>query len=254
MSPVFPDHFSDVAARYADFRPRYPAALFDFLATLVPHNSLVWDCAAGSGQATLDLAARFERVIATDASQQQIASAKPLPNIEYRVAAAEQSGLPDRSFALVTVAQALHWFNLPRFYAEAKRVLKPNGLFAIWAYGINEVQHDPINRIVQDFYSNIVGPYWPPERHLVEAGYRTIPFPFEELVSPTFRMETHWTAQELLGYFSTWSATNRFIKATGHNPLQTLAETLATVWPENDSRLKIAWPLSFRLGRCGAAE
>src|ERR1043166_2031069 len=140
MGPAFHDHFSEVSARYANFRPRYPADLFDYLATLVSRDSLVWDCAAGSGQATVDLAARFERVIATDASAEQIASAPRLNNIEYRVALAEQSGLPDKSVGLITVAQALHWFDRERFFAEAQRVLEPGGILAVWVYATNRLQ------------------------------------------------------------------------------------------------------------------
>ncbi len=130
----FHDHFSGVANRYADFRPHYPAALFDWLATLVPKDSLVWDCAAGNGQASYDLATRFAHVIATDASKEQIASATPHPKVEFRVAPAEQSGLADGSAGLITVAQAVHWFDLDRFWVEAKRVLKGGGLLAFWGY------------------------------------------------------------------------------------------------------------------------
>jgi ubiquinone/menaquinone biosynthesis C-methylase UbiE len=208
MVEGFHDHFSAVANRYADFRPHYPAELFDYLATIADRDSLVWDCACGNGQATLDLASRFERVVGTDASKEQIASAKPHPRIEYRVATAEQSGLADQSVGLVTVAQALHWFDLEHFYAEARRVLRPGGVLAAWAYGVNEVEGEAVNELVQGFYDNTVGPYWPPERKLVKEGYRTIAFPFEEITPPTFRMETRWTLDELLGYFSTWSATN----------------------------------------------
>jgi ubiquinone/menaquinone biosynthesis C-methylase UbiE len=190
MTRPFQDHFSSVANHYADFRPHYPSALFDYLATLVPRSSIVY-CAAGNGQATLDLAARFDQVVATDASKEQIASAPSNPKVEYRVAPAEQSGLPDNSVALVVVAQALHWFDFDRFYAEVKRVLIPDGVLAVWAYGINTVEGDEVNQLVQNFYANIVGPYWPPERKLVEEGYRTIPFPFIEMPPPAFHMKAH---------------------------------------------------------------
>jgi ubiquinone/menaquinone biosynthesis C-methylase UbiE len=249
MSESFHDHFSAVASRYADFRPHYPAALFDYLATLVPRNSLVWDCAAGNGQATVDLAERFDRVVGTDASAEQIAAAKPHPKIEYQVAPAHQSGLPTGSVGLLTVAQALHWFDLERFYAEANRVLEPGGVLAAWAYGINEVEGDAINQLVLEFYSQTVGPYWPPERKLVEEGYRTMPFPFTGITPPPFRMEARWTLEQLLGYFSTWSATNRYIKATGCNPLEALSEALARVWGDPLSARLVVWPLSLRLGR-----
>jgi ubiquinone/menaquinone biosynthesis C-methylase UbiE len=249
MSQTFHDHFSSVANRYADFRPRYPAVLFDYLATLVPRDSLVWDCAAGNGQATVDLAERFARVVATDASREQISSARAHPKIEYRVAPAEQSGLPDGSVGLLTVAQALHWFDFERFYAEVRRVLKPGGVLAVWAYGIAEVEGEAANRLTQDYYANTVGPYWPPERRLVEEGYRTIPFPFAEIPTPAIRMETRWTLEQLAGYFSTWSATNRFIKATGRNPLEPLMQELAQVWGDPNVPRLIVWPLSWRLGR-----
>ena len=249
MSNFFHDHFSGVASRYADFRPHYPGPLFDYLAGLARKDSTVWDCAAGNGQATLDLAARFDRVIATDASRDQIASAKPRPNIEYRVATAEQSGLPAASVSLITVAQALHWFDLYAFHAEAARALEPRGVLAAWCYGINQVEGESVNQIVQDFYANIVGPYWPPERKLVEEGYRSIPFPYQELSTPDFRMEAQWTLEQLIGYFSTWSATIRYIKTNGKNPLEALATRLAREWGDATSPRLITWPLGLRVGR-----
>ncbi|HEX5220472.1 MAG TPA: class I SAM-dependent methyltransferase, partial [Verrucomicrobiae bacterium] len=201
------------------------------------------------GQATHDLAKRFDRVVATDASKEQIASAMPNPKVEFRVAPAEQSGLSDESVGLITVAQALHWFDFDRFYAEAKRVLKPDGILAAWAYGINEVEGESVNGLVQNFYHNVVGPYWPPERTLVEEGYRTILFPFVEVASPVLRMEAQRTLEQMIGYFSTWSATNRYIKATGHNPLGSLSEELSRVWGNVNTPRLVTWPLSLRIGR-----
>ena len=245
----FQDHFSGVAAKYADFRPRYPAALFDYLATLVPRDATVWDCAAGNGQASQGLAERFARVIATDASREQIASAPSVPNIEFRVALAEECGLPDASVGLVTVAQALHWFDLPRFHAEVRRVLVPHGVLAVWCYGINIIEGDTVNALAQEYYGVTLDAYWPESRRLVERGYRTLPFPFPELEPPPLRMETCWTLDQLLGYYSTWSATNRYIQANGHNPLEPLAEKLAAAWGDPHAPRTVTWPLSLRVGR-----
>ncbi len=253
MNPKFPDHFSAVASGYAHFRPHYPDALFDALATLVPRTATVWDCAAGSGQASTALARRFAHVVATDASAEQIASATPHPNVDYRVALAEESGLPAASVGLVTVAQALHWFDLPRFYAEVRRVLKPDGVVAVWCYGVNEVEGASVNALVQDFYARTLDPYWPPSRRLVEAGYRTLPFPFEEIAVPPLRMEVTWTLAQLLGYFSTWSATNRFIAATGRNPLAPLSAALERVWGDPQRTRTVSWPLYLRAGRVDRA-
>jgi ubiquinone/menaquinone biosynthesis C-methylase UbiE len=223
--------------------------LFDYLTTLAPRDSVVWDCAAGSGQATIDLGQRFEKVIATDASAEQIASAPRRDNVEYRIALAEQSGLPDKSVELITVAQALHWFNHERFFNEVRRVLKPGGVLAVWVYATNLLEDDRVNAIVQDYYSTVVGPYWPPERKMTEEGYSTIILPFSEVKTPSFRMEARWRLDQLLGYFSTWSATNRYIKAKGGNPLEPLRETLAEVWGEPDATRLVVWPLTLRVAR-----
>jgi SAM-dependent methyltransferase len=249
ITPMFPDHFSSVASRYADYRPSYPTELFDYLADLVSRDAFVWDCAAGNGQATHGLAQRFAHIIATDASREQIAAAPTLPNVEFRVALAESSSLSAASIDLVTVAQALHWFDLPRFYAEVSRVLRPGGVLAVWAYGINRVEGESVDAIVQDFYSNTLGPYWPPSRQLVESGYRTLPFPFAEISPPSFRIEVSWTPERLLGYFSTWSATNRYLKATGINPIAALAEKLAPAWGDASQPRTVTWPLTLRVGR-----
>ena len=164
------DHFSVVASQYAAFRPRYPAALYQWLAATAARRERVWDCACGSGQASVDLAAYFREVINTDLSAEQLAQAPAHQRIGYRVALAEQSGLDDASCDLVTVAQALHWFDLPHFYAEARRALRPDGLLAVWCYGIATIPEHSGDALFQDFYHNVVGPYWQPERRLVEAG------------------------------------------------------------------------------------
>ena len=249
MRNDFPDHFSGVAAGYASHRPRYPAELFDYLAGLAPRRGLAWDCAAGSGQATLDLASRFARVVATDASTEQIAAAPPHPRVEYRVARAEASGLADSCADLITVAQALHWFDLDRFHAEVRRVLVPRGVLAAWSYGTQRIEDPAIDQALQRFYGEVVGPYWPAERRIVETGYRTLPFPFDELPAPNFDLVASWPLPELLGYVRTWSATSRYRAARGHDPVVLLERELAPLWGSADEARRITWPLALRVGR-----
>jgi ubiquinone/menaquinone biosynthesis C-methylase UbiE len=219
------------------------------LASIVADHALVWDCAAGSGQASVDLAAHFDRVIATDASSSQIRAAAPHPRVEYRVAYAERSGLPDAGADLVTVAQALHWFELPAFYAEVRRVTKPAGALAVWTYSTTTVEGDDVHALVEAFYRDTVGPYWLPERMLVEAGYRTLPFPFAEVPAPSFALTVRWSMQQLLGYVSSWSATARFIDDNGRNPVLDLARRLEPLWGPPDRLRTVTWPLSVRAGR-----
>lgn len=249
MRRKFTDHFGAVADNYMAFRPRYPQALFTWLASLVPRHNLAWDCAAGSGQATVDLAAHFAHVVATDASRAQIESAAPHPRITYRVATAEDSGIETSSVDLIAVAQALHWFPLDAFYNEAIRVLTPEGVLAVWSYGVLKVEGAAVNALIQEFYHETIGPYWPPERAHVENGYRTLPFPFPEIVTPDFIMETEWALAELLGYLRSWSATARFVSARGVDPVSTLAQQLTTLWGGPDCRLRVSWPLALRVGR-----
>jgi SAM-dependent methyltransferase len=245
----YADHFSRVASEYASRRPGYPDELFAYLAGLVSRRELAWDCAAGSGQATLPLARWFEQVVGTDASPEMLSQAPAHPRIQYRVARAEQSGLSSASVDLVTVAQALHWLEPDLFYSEVERVLIPEGVIAVWTYGRNHLDDESLDRVLQQFYEDIVGPYWPAERCHVEAGYRTLPFPFPELVPPSFAMEVEWSLSELLGYVGTWSASQRFREVEGHDPVQLLASGLAGEWGAPDRRRRITWPLSTRVGR-----
>jgi SAM-dependent methyltransferase len=245
----FSDHFSGVASEYAEYRPLYPDALFDWLAGLAPRRDLAWDCATGSGQAAVALAARFDRVVATDASAGQIAAATRYPRVEYRVAPAEASGLQPGSVDTLTVAQALHWFDRPAFYAEARRVLRRDGVVAAWTYGHPSIDEPRADAVLQRFYSRTVGPYWPPERALVDAAYRTIEFPFAEVEPPAFEMETRWTLDSLVGYAATWSAVTRFRAATGEDPMPDFAAALEAAWGDPGLARRIAWPLALRVGR-----
>ena len=247
--PQFKDHFSRLAAQYAAFRPRYPATLFDYLAEVAPARSAAWDCACGSGQATVDLADRFDAIVATDASAQQVSAAAPHPRVTYRVAPAENSGLPPESVDLVTVAQALHWFDLNAFYAEARRVLRPNGVLAVWSYGLHVLEEQEIQALLHEYYTETVGEYWPPERKIVEAGYRSLPFPFVELKPPAFAMSELWTLSQLLGYLRSWSATSRYVQKNGIDPVTPLGEKIEPLWGGAARTRLVQWPVDMRVGR-----
>jgi len=244
----FADHFSGVSAAYAAFRPRYPDALFDFLAQVAPARDDVWDAGTGSGQAAVGLARHFQRVIATDASANQIEHATRDPRIQYRVCPAEACDLGDRSMDLVTAAQALHWFDRPRFWAEARRVLRPNGVVAVWTYVMLQIA-PPIDKIVYRFYNDVVGPYWPPERRITEERYRTIEFPFAEFAAPDFVIEQAVTLDDVAGYVRTWSATRAFVKRHGGDPVERLVTELAPVWGDAQQSQLGRWPVAMRLGR-----
>jgi SAM-dependent methyltransferase len=245
---TFKDHFSRQSTDYAKFRPQYPAALFEYIAAISPHQNLVLDCATGNGQAAVALAEFFAHVIAIDASANQIANAPPNERVEYRVAPAEATSLAPNSFDAVTAAQALHWFDLDAFYAEARRVLKQDGLLAVWAY--NELRVSPeVDALVRHFHDEIVGPYWPAERTIVGRGYLDLPFPFEELPAPAFQIEVRWSLGQLLGYLRTWSATQRYIAASAHDPVDLIAIDLGRAWGAPQRQRIAIWPLTIRLGR-----
>lgn len=245
---AFKDHFSVVAAEYSRFRPRYPSALFDFLSRQAPSTCRAWDCATGSGQAAVGLADFFDHVIATDASAAQVEQATPKPRVEYRVATAEDSGLEASSVDLVTVAQAIHWFDLEKFYAEVRRVGRPGACLALWGYFLLSCNPE-IDALIDVYYRDTLGPYWPPERRIVERRYRDLAFPFEEISSPEFFMESDWSLDELVGYLSTWSALKKYRESTGLDPLPAFRESLLEKWGPASERKRMHWPVFLRLGR-----
>jgi len=246
-SEGFKDHFSAQAEDYAKFRPRYPEALFRYLVTIAPGKELAWDCATGNGQAAVALAAVFERVIATDASEKQIGNAEAHARVDYRVAPAEDSGTQSHTVDLITVAQALHWFELDRFETEARRVLKPRGVVAAWVYKLAQIE-PAIDAVVNHYYSDVVGAHWTPERGLVEK-FEELAFPFSEITAPRFEMVAEWNAEHLFGYLRTWSATQRFMAVNQRDPLKDVEEDLRSAWGDANQLRRVVWPLTVRVGR-----
>jgi SAM-dependent methyltransferase len=245
---MFKDYFSSRAAQYAAHRPTYPAALAEFLAGIAPGRALALDCACGTGQLSVPLADRFDRVVATDASASQIAQAEAHARVEYRVAPADRSGLPEATADLITVAQAAHWLDLDLFYGEVRRVGRPSAVLALVTYGLVQVEGEP-GDVMRTFYEETIGRYWPFERRHVESGYRTLAFPFAEIPAPRLSIDASWRLADLIGYVETWSAVREAEKRIGRAPMEAIARQLAAVWGAPDTRRPVHWPLSMRVGR-----
>lgn len=242
------DNFSGQAAGYARYRPVYPEALYTFILQQVEHRQRAWDCGTGNGQVAARLADSFEQVYATDISEKQLAHAIRKPNITYRLARAEDSGLPDKSVQLVIVAQALHWFDFNYFYKEVRRVAVPNAVVAVWCYGLLQIAPE-LDRQIKHFYANTLGEYWDKERRLIDEAYATIPFPFEELQAPELNMRYTWDLNELSGYLDTWSSVQKYKQARHENPVAGLIEQLKPYWPDAAEKKAIRFPLHLRIGR-----
>ena len=245
---TFKDYFSKQASEYTRYRPNYPAALFKYLAELTPDHQLAWDCATGSGQAALGLTNYFEKIIATDASDKQIANATAHDRVTYVVAPAERTEIISASVDLIVVAQALHWFNLDKFYAEVRRVSKSGGVLAVWSYSLFRIT-SAIDRLVDKFYTEVVGPFWPAERKFVDDKYQSISFPFEEFTSPAFTMEANWSFAHVLGYIGTWSSVQKFKEQNKADPLEDFARDLKKIWGRPEKEKRIRWPINMRVGR-----
>ena len=241
----FSDHFSGHADSYAAHRPGYPQALFDWLARQCPRRQCAWDCATGSGQAAGGIAPYFEHVVATDASSTQIDNAVPHVGVEYRVATAEDSGLRDSAIDLITVAQALHWFDLPAFFAEVQRVTHEGAVITAWSYERSKVNGD-IDKTLEMIFDEVEA-YWPPEREIVENRYRDIVLPGEPLTPPPFDMTVDWTADNMLAYLRTWSATRRYMADRNADPVGLHEQALKDAWGDNAQT--VHWPLTMLVSR-----
>jgi ubiquinone/menaquinone biosynthesis C-methylase UbiE len=240
------DNFSDNSGDYAKFRPRYPQALIDRLVELVPAKQNAWDCGTGNGQLAAMLAPFFKTIYATDISMEQMREADRSPNIWYSVQPAESTSFENQQFDLITVAQAIHWFQFEDFYYEVKRTLVPNGIIAVIGYGL--IQTEPtLQKIIDHLYRDIVGPYWDAERRYIDEGYKTIPFRFREISMPTFEMQYQWSADQLIGYINTWSAVKHYIKQAGKNPLKDIEASIRECFNDK-ATVSFGFPLLLRVG------
>lgn len=240
--------FSSASDAYKQFRPDYPQSLYQYLADLAPAKELVWDCGCGNGQASVALAEHFWQVKASDVSREQIAEAEPRANILYTVSPADVIDAKDNSVDLVTVAQAIHWFNHSKFFAEVDRVLKPGGVLAIWGYQLL-YSDSPLDALIVKLHTDLVGPYWPKGRELLDEGYTRIPFPYPRLATPPFEMRCRWQLPHLLGYLNTWSAVKAYEKQHRQNPVTLLWDDIVTAWGDDTQSRDVYWPLILYVGQ-----
>jgi len=239
------DHFSSIAPQYVAGRISYPENLYRFLATQCRGHDLAWDCATGSGQAALDLAQTYSRVIATDISKELLALAQPNPRISYRFAPAEESGIESGTVDLITVAQALHWFDLPRFWTEAKRVLKQDGVLAFWGYNWPRVQ-PAVDRVLEDFKAAISSS-WPERSTILHGRYDSIRPPFPEISPPAFEASAQWELDDYMAHLRSWSGTRYYRERTGKDAAEQFRPVFVEAWQEG--RLSVSWPLILRVLR-----
>lgn len=245
---TFKDNFSKQSQVYSLYRPTYPVELFEYLNSLTEQHQLAWDCGTGNGQSAISLARYYETVYATDPSDQQINNAMPHSNIIYKVEKAEQCGLNDSVADLVTIAQALHWFEFNTFYAEVKRVLKPNGIIAAWAYGVPSISPE-IDSLVNYFHDHVVGEFWQRENKLIDKEYATIPFPFAPLTTPVFTIQKNMSFSGLMGLINSWSAVQRYIDIKGANPAVQFGQELTKQWGNTEDQKPATWKLILKLGQ-----
>jgi SAM-dependent methyltransferase len=242
----FNDHFSHDSTKYAEFRPSYPPEMIRWIAELAPHRSTAWDCATGNGQAAVQLAAHFERVVATDASAEQLRAATPHTRVQYLIANERAPHIGDATIDLVTVAQALHWLDLPLFYAEADRVLVDGGVLAVWCYRRPRIDAET-DAVIDWFHDEYVGLYWPANRRIVDDGYRTVAFPYPERATGTWTIERAMHRSAFIGYVETWSAVHR-ARQRGADPMTEFARRLGEAWPNDTESRTVSWPMSLRAG------
>jgi SAM-dependent methyltransferase len=240
------DNFSDRASAYAQFRPNYPVELVEYIVSFVKEKELAWDCGTGNGQSAKLLSHYFQKVFATDISEKQLGNAHKEPNIVYAAEPAEKTSLADRSVDLITVAQAIHWFNFQGFYAEVNRVAKPGAVIAVWMYRLLHVSKG-IDEIIAEHHYETLKDFWDPERKYVDDDYAGIPFPFPEVKTSAFSIEVNWSLEELQGYLNTWSALQKFMAVHSFDPVDEVMNKIKQHWG-NSAKRKIIFPIHVKLG------
>lgn len=243
----FKDHFSTQAEDYSIYRPEYPDDLYAWLASLCKEHKLAWDCATGNGQVAVALTNYFGYIIGTDASESQIYHATTYPRVEYEVAVAHQSPLEDHSVDLITVGQALHWFEFDLFFKEVERVAKSNAVLAAWCYELHQIS-PAVDAVVQKFYTDVIGDFWPAERQHIEQAYNSIEFPFEAIKAPKCKMQKQWAFKHLIGYLGTWSATQKYLQVNGSDPRELIIDELREVWGDAETQ-QVSWPITIKTFR-----
>jgi ubiquinone/menaquinone biosynthesis C-methylase UbiE len=241
------DNFSTQSKLYAQFRPTYPVELFEFLYSLLTEYKTAWDCGTGNGQIAVKLAEKFNKVYATDISLNQLNNAVQRENVYYKIESAEKTSFEENQFDLITVGQAIHWFDFEKFYNEVRRTLKQDGILAVIGYSLVRV-NSQIDKIVDTFYSDVVGNYWDAERKYIDEEYRTIPFPFSEIETPEFSSRFTWSFDHMIGYLNTWSAVQHYKKANKTNPVDEVSDELKRVW-KNDKSKPASFPILLRVGK-----
>ena len=243
------NHFGDKSSDYLQFRPDYPNELYSYLSNLCIEHDCVWDCGTGNGQAAFKLARYFDDVVATDINQTQLDVAIQHKKIHYHCWPAERTKIRNVSVDLITVAQALHWFNLDNFYSEVRRVAKPEGIIAAWCYSLGKIKPD-LDVLIERLYSDILGDtYWPKERRYIDAGYHTIPFPFERIHAPYFAIDKKMNFSQLIGYLNTWSAVKEYKKQTDNNPIDLIYKKLELAWGDVQFEHTMHWPIHLLVGK-----
>lgn len=240
------DNFSKVSEQYAKLRPLHPKEIFEYLNSIVAAHEVAWDCATGNGQVARELAPHFKKVMATDISEQQIQHAYRAENIHYSIAAAEQTSFPENYFDLITVGQAIHWFDFHAFYSEVNRTAKPHALLAVFGYGLNHVDDDS-DKVIRHFYEDVLKGFWDPERKYIDEKYQTIPFPFKELKTPQFDLRLEWSPEHFFGYLGTWSAVQHYKDRYHSDPIDEIRTDLLKTW-RVDQIKTVIFPIMMRMG------
>ncbi|MCG6915569.1 class I SAM-dependent methyltransferase [bacterium BMS3Abin03] len=249
----FEDHFSKLAGTYSKYRPYYPSTLYEYLASCCNNHELAWDCGTGNGQAAIELAGYFDKVYATDASKEQIGNAEKHAKIIYSIEPAGKVSLRTSSADLVTVAVAVHWFDFDKFYSEVNRILKPGGIIAVWAYHLPIISSG-VDSVLKKYYKENLKGYWPERFHYLDECYRTLPFPFNELTPPEFKIKVKWNLDQLAGFLSSWSGTKNYVEATGHSPILDIWDDLNDAWGEENHKHSIEWLLHMRIGKISQTD
>ncbi|KAL4426897.1 hypothetical protein ABPG74_008821 [Tetrahymena malaccensis] len=227
---------------YDKYRPKYPSKFFDLILKDLNSKESYLDVGCGTGQMLFKLNSHFKIAVGTDLSEKQVsvATEKISNNQNYMnvkviqsdannlISSLQKNSLP-LNYDLVTVGQALHWFEVEKFLQLTQSKIlnqNQNSRLAVAAYywdGFDiDINNEQLSgKQIHEQYYNSIKNYYDFDRDNLYSNYKHYPFNkyFEQTSEDSFIEKDIFQLDDLVRYMKTSSAYNTLVEQNSKNPI-----------------------------------